>query len=541
MRVVVVGHRQPGYLCTAPVTPGAGGRGRLRNDDAAGGEGLPLLQDPGTGDPLAEREDESRACFVASFCAIASLILVGVATGFLSAHVDQRLTLTTAEPFHDWGALMGVFRAASAYDPVYNPPHVDGARFVERPETVEGLDDMYYRGLLTEAERATALQAYDPNTKRILSGDTAASPSLLARLLSVSGCSHPDAMLGATPVTRTPGCQCIGAAYVGFVRATVNMTSNVTVAAREDWAREVLRCLDRRVTWRTWALSQDWRIHPLGLALYADSIFFLTCMAFLLSYNHWRMFPVEWSPGTQGLVIKGLLTALTVALGLVFVIHDWQSNLFQPVGLVLCLSNLVFAAHKPLDYPARRHAVLVNQAASLFQGPPDGHPLMVCFWLNVPLIISALFGVQAVTGLVRDYYAFCGVFFAAAAMGFILQRMFWVLWHVKEAASLWVFPPLILGFFDILVGTGLILFIYRWSDGLYSMGHWAVLFFVVLLYPLLLLGLLVVLDIQGCRKYTPEAWNQAFSVSGGHIPAFLVTLGVLFVLTVMTIMDAQLR
>ena len=499
--------------------------------------------EPEASDPLAEREDESRACFVAAFCAVGTLILIGVATGFLNAHSDQRLTLTTAEPFHDWGALLGVFRDARAYDPAYNPPSVDGARFVERPETVDSVHDMYYRGLLQEEERTAALAAYDPQTKRLLSGDTATSPSLLARLLSVSGCSHPDALLGATPVTRSPGCRCIGAAYVGFVRATANMTSDVTLAAREDGAREALRCLDRRVTWRTWALSRDWRIHPLGLALYADSVFFLTCMAFLLSYNHWRMFPPDWSPGTQNLVIKGLLTVLALSLGLVFVLlHDWQSNLFQLIGLVLCLSNLLFSAHKPLDYPGRRHAVLVHQAQSLFhQGAPDGHPLMVCFWLNTPLVISAVFGVQAVTGLVRDYYAFCGVFFAAAALGFILQRMFWVLWHVKERASLWVFPPLILGFFDLLIGTGLILFIYRWSDGLYSMGHWAMLFFVVLLYPLLLLGLLVVLDIQGCRKSTPAVWNQAFSVSGGHVPAFLLTLGVLFVVTIMTITDAQRR
>ncbi len=490
-------------------------------------QAVPPLQDM--------REDDSRACFVASFCAVMCLILIGVATGFLNAHPDQRLVLTTVEPFHDWGALMGVFRGAQAYDPVYNPPSVDGARFVAHPETKEGIDDLYDRGLICEADWHKALEFYSPTTGRILVGDTATSPSLLARLLSVSGCSYPDAILGATPVTRSPGCKCIGAAYVAFVRATVNMTSNVTAGARDAAADEALRCLDRRVTWRTWALSRDWRIHPLGLALYADCVFFLTCMGFLLSLNHFRMFPPDWSPGTKSLVIKVLLAGLTVGVGVVFVIRNWQSNLFQLIGLAICFSNLVFAAHKPLDYASRQHAVDNKQA------PPDGHPLMVCFWLNVPLILSALFGAQAVAGLMRDFYAFCGVFVAGAVLGFILQRMFWVLWHMHERPSKLVFPALIFAFFDVLVGAGLILFIYRWSDGLYSMGHWAMLVFVILLYPLLLLGLLVVLDIQGCRKATPAVWNQPFSVSGGHVLAFLLTQGVLFVLTVITVMDAQRR
>jgi hypothetical protein len=53
--------------------------------------------------------------------------------------------------------------------------------------------------------------------------------------------------------------------------------------------------------------------------------------------------------------------------------------------------------------------------------PPEPHPLMICFWLNVPLLLSATFGAIAVVGLVRDAYALCVIVIGAALLGLLLQ------------------------------------------------------------------------------------------------------------------------
>jgi hypothetical protein len=392
-----------------------------------------------------QRADDALACWTSGLCLLVSAALLIVGMVFLSKTSDSsRLTLTTVEVFHEWGALAGVLRDATAYDPRFNPPSAGEALFATSVmDSLSGVQDLFYRGMLTGAELANRSAYYNQTTGLLLQAvplDPVAlsamamsyiqraaqmgmqavpalplfegmEPRLLPRLLAVSGCSFPSAVPGSTPINRSPGCQCIGDAYVAFVRATANMTANTTAEARDAGADSLLRCLSQRVTWRTWASERDYSVSPLALAVYAAGIFFLLCLAFLLSFNHELIFDGNsWTPDKKGLAIKFLLTAFSGGLAVFFVFDGWRRNLFQLVGLAISLAHLVFSAHSPLNYAGRQQ-----------QGLVEAHPLLVCFWLNVPLIIPAFVTAQAATSFLRDSYALLVVAIASFALGLAMQ------------------------------------------------------------------------------------------------------------------------
>lgn len=394
-----------------------------------------------------QRADDELACWTAGICLVVSAALLIVGMVFLNRTSDSaRLTLTTVEVFHEWGALAGILRDTTAYDPRFNPPSVAHALFeTSVMGSLSGVQDLFYRGLLTKAELENRSAYYNQTTGFFLypsavdpalmaamaleyiqraaqMGIQAVAPlplldrdpRLLPRLLAVSGCSFPSAVPGSSPINRSPGCQCIGNAYVDFVSATANMTTNVTAEERDAGGDSLLRCLDKRVTWRTWGLERDYSVSPLALAVYASGIFFLMCLAFLLSFNHEMIFGgISWSPDKKNLAIKFLLAAFSGGL-VVFLVYDgWRRNLFQLVGIAIALAHLVFSAHSPLNYAGRQQQ---NQAEARI-----AHPLLVCFWLNVPLIIPAIVTAQASTSYLRDSYALLVVAIASFALGLGMQ------------------------------------------------------------------------------------------------------------------------
>ena len=254
---------------------------------------------------------------------------------------------------------------------------------------------------------------------------TPEDPRLLHRLLTVAGCTFPDAVPGVTPVTRSAGCQCIADTYVTFVKETVNMTTNVTLEARQSAASNVLRCLDRRVVWHTWGAGRDRSVHPLGLALYGHCVVFLLCVAFLISFYHFQIFPAKWTPFEKSVGIKIILSVFTAGFFVMFAVHNMMANLFQLIGLILVLTNLIFSAHSVLDYPGKgvdfRGGEDDGSAESSQKNLSEPHPLTVCFWINIPVLLPAILVNVAVSGFMRDCYALAVVAVIGALLGLIMQ------------------------------------------------------------------------------------------------------------------------
>lgn len=395
---------------------------------------------------------DTRAGFWAAVLAVISAGLIITSAVFLYATLDQRISLTTIEVFHDWAGLRQLFQETSAYDPRFNLPALEYyTRFDGGGVSLDVMRDLLTRGLLSQAVFANfsglfnlttglplvgaadpqalqqlSSQFFDkylgtvffnvqPNLPRevAVSAHNYVDPRLLVRLLRIAGCSFPDAMAGATPATRSPGCACIAGTYVDFVRATANMTTNVTSAARGAAGDAVLRCMDRRVTWRVWGAGDAWTVHPLAIALYSNGILFLICVAYLLSFYHAALFPEGWDGTMRTRVIQGALVGLTGVLILLLMLHDPLGNFLQMLGLVLSLSTFLFSARSVLDYPSK---------GADFRAPfvPEPHPLMVCFWLNLPMLIPGPLVGVALAGYNRDVYAVWVVAIVGSVFGIIL-------------------------------------------------------------------------------------------------------------------------
>jgi hypothetical protein len=385
----------------------------------------------------------------ASGCVCAALIVV--ASVYLMNHLDQRLVLTTLSVFSDWRTLRSIFTGAASYDPRFNLPALDHySDFQTGVTSLYVLQDLYWRKLIPPEVYANASKLFNHTTGARLVGHVdparlmqlysayitlfngssaglasfpaqivTAAPDfqdqrILSRLLSVSGCSFPDAMPGYTPWNRSPGCRCIGDAYVSFINATRKTPTNVSESARNTAAGDVLRCMDRRVTSHSWVAGEDFTVHPVAVALYLNCVVFLVCLAFILTVQAARPSDALSSPVWRFRVVEAMLVLTTGAFALLFVVHDFVANVFLVLGLCLTLGSLLFNAQSTL-YQYVETAGERNPARCL------AHPLLVCFWLNVPQIIPAVLVLVAVSGYTRDVYAVWVVAGVGAVMGSLLQ------------------------------------------------------------------------------------------------------------------------
>ncbi len=430
--------------------------------------------------------DDLRAVFSAAGSGFICLGLAIVCVTFMYATLDQRVSLTVLEPFHDWVGLQNVFMGARRYDPRFNLPALDlYSHFDARPSSLDELNDLRSRGLISGSDFANATSLFDTTTgaplvswvdagelhdlaRKFLSDFVGAvfpssapqwqlpvpvvgyvfeDPRILVRLLRISRCSAPDALPGMTPVNRSEGCRCIGQTYLNFVRATANMTSNVTAEARSRGASEVLRCMDRRVTWRTWGVGHIWTVHPVALAFYGSSVMLLVCSAYLLHFFHHALFPEAWDAAWRTRCIQLILVCETGGLALLLLLHDVTSNFLQAGGLVLSLSTFLFSASSVLDYPSR---------GSEFRETlkPEPHPLMVCFWLNMPMLFPAPMAAVVLAGYGRDMYSMWGVAVVGAMIGIMYMVRFLF-------GIVFVFAHSILSFLPRLLAEGVLVHLER--------------------------------------------------------------------------------
>lgn len=399
-------------------------------------------------------EADMRAGVWAGIYAVLCLGLIITSAVFLFSTHDRRVLLTTLEVFHDWGGLRQIFQDSAAYDPRFNLPALEYyTHFDTGGVSMDVMADLLGRGLMTETQFSNftglfnvttgmpLMGAADPWALQQLSsqffarfirtvfantsynlpatlgvaGHNYMDPRLLTRLFRVSGCSFPDALAGATPATRSPGCACIAQTYVDFILATGRMANNVTQKARDAAGDQVLRCMDRRVGWRTWVAGEGWTVHLMALALYSNGILFLVCMAYLLSFYHASLFPEHWDAKMRTIGIRTVLVLLAGGLILVLMLHNPLGNLLQVLGLILSVSTFFFSASRVLDYPS------APEGSFRIPFVPAPHPLMVCFWLNLPMLIPGPLVAVAMSGYNRDVYAIWGVAIIGSVIGIILQ------------------------------------------------------------------------------------------------------------------------
>ena len=356
---------------------------------------------------------------------VISSLLVVASVIFMFLFPDARLTITLMHTFHEWDTLKQVLLDATSYLPASNPPSLAHARFSPMRNTLADYQDLVSRGLLTEADLLNASAASEDQWKT--------DPSLLQRLMVASWCAYPNARPGSTPTTRTTGCACIAARYLEFVRASANMTSNVSLAVRETFSGKVLSCIDQRQVSKTTTCGRSCSLHPMALMLYANELLLLISVTYLVFTSASIRKILSSDPDRETfaqLVLKGGVIVLGLGMLFPFILDDWKGNLLNMGGLVLAIVNLVYSLHEDLNTPLYHNHIRNTEQPNV--QTPSPHPLVACIMVNLQLLLPVYTILLGMSGFGRDTWAILTFAFVGGLIGLVLQRYLWAYWYSPE-------------------------------------------------------------------------------------------------------------
>jgi hypothetical protein len=441
-----------------------------------------------------------RAYPTAMFTALVSFGLVCVSLGCLFPSIDERLILTTPEVFSGLAGIRDILNSTASYAVWANPKGVDHVRFPSSPETQEELDDLQRRGI------KLVRRAGPSNVTR------ADNPSLLHRLMALSWCSTGEAIPGTLPANRAPGCRCIANAYLALVNeaAAGNNASNTTVVSvpvdvRERVAARVYRCWDQRQVRRSSVCGEVCKTHIVGIALFANIVLFLVCLAFLfftrLDWNYY--------------LLKAVIVLVGAVLCIPFVVRYPEANTLNVAGVAIAVFYLTVSLHADL-YPLQGLA-----------RPNNLNQLFLCLLQGLPLILSAHAIQLGLSGHGRDIWAIlsfgvcggllgallqarvppvsvCAFLFSSSYHVLCTQRRVWARWYLGSSkggiapdAAGWALG---LAYVCVQILLFLLFLAYRMGDTPYASGH--VVVFIVYEVYLTLIALAVTTDDED-TAFTP--------------------------------------
>jgi hypothetical protein len=295
--------------------------------------------------------------FTVLFSLFVSVFLLASSMDSLVNNFDNRIFVTTTESFYRFFALRDVFAGARNYSLSANPPALIHGVLDPAPDTLQEWQDLRNRRLITSKDYDSVVQAL-PALEETRFRENGGS--LLWNLLRISWCSYPNALPNRTAVTRSPGCECIGRAYLGFILETMgNVTSlpastvvNTTAAARDKYGSEVVSCFDKRQVSRTQTCGLVCSTHLAGLVLYANIVMFLALCAYLVFSEHSVVLKGCSSVFTQLLVLKLFVVVLAAGLASPFYWHDVEANVLNLVGIAVSVVYLTLTLHDELNFPA---------------------------------------------------------------------------------------------------------------------------------------------------------------------------------------------
>lgn len=404
-----------------------------------------------------------------------AFLSVGMCLVGLFQTLDNRVILTYADTFSGFKEVRDLLLRRTNYTVGLNPVSVYHVPYPSQVETLEELEDMRRRGLIS------AYNFTDPSL--------AIEPSLLRQLMRQSWCSTGASQAGTFPANRTPGCQCIAQAYLDFVRsslpadATNQTVVNVSAEVRQRVSDKVYRCWDQRQVTRSVSCGRICTTHVVGLALFASIVLFLVCVSYVAFYS------LSWDP----LLIKGLIVLLGGVLSVPFLVQDATANALSVAGVAVCLFYLTVSLHDELDSASDKSS--------------DPHPLTTALMVNLPLIISAHTIQIGVSGYGRDLCAFTCFGIVGALLGMVLQRLYWAGWYSDSRLPDYVWRTSLMAAYVSLQLLLVLLFVaYNFPGSLFAQGS-AV--YLLVLYEIFLTALawLVSADLERKRASTFTGWQ----------------------------------
>ena len=493
---------------------------------------------------------------------IVTTAILGASVGQLFSNIDARIFLTTSDPFHDWFLLRDVLKNTVNFSAVSNPADFSQAVFDTGYDSLDAFQDMRDRRLVTNAVfNALAPTFVTAEYARLSS----LRPSLLWNLLRVSWCSLNTALPGATPITRSPGCECIAKQYLGFVIEARNASGNTATGGmfntsldlRNRYGDNLMSCFDRRVVTRTKSCGKQCSVHSIGLVVYTNSVLFLTCVAYLLFSGHCNIFGEKFGLTGQLIVLKGLVVLLGVALCVPFFLRDVEANLFTIGGIFLSVLYLTVTLHDSLNFPAWD----AGNPQTVSKRTP--HPLTICLLVNLQLLFPAFGVLIGTAGYARDLWVVLSIVVTLCLMGMALQvplffpcsirflhfflifscvqRFVWSFWYVNEreveSRTDELFNEIIMTVCYLVLWTlFMLLFIAYYNESsMYNLGSvWMFIFFMVYLFCMLAMA---ISDSIVYRSIAYQMADPSFHFSVYQQVMFLLTVAFNVFVSLTAIMD----
>lgn len=332
------------------------------------------------------------AIYVASLTWFASLVVMGVLWGYLGPLRDRGLALTTSKACTAWSDMGELVRQASAL----GVPDYDTALPMDFTD-----------------------QGPDPNGR------------LLERLLRTACCTEPTLAPGVSPFNRSRGCACITTAYWNFALEALNVSQNITEDVREHYASDVVGCMRYRPVYQ---VRTSTRVHPVAVALYANTLLFLCSFAFfwftLKVGDAGKALCCLGDPSARALdaaltysIRQLVLLFLAGTLVIPFVAVNMWDNIMSGFGLVLVVVSLLITLNDELAPDPKLTAEKQEERqASSFR---------LCLLTNLQLLIPAYVVNAATGGLGRDLFCVYGLAIAGCLVGIAIRTLFWIRWHGK--------------------------------------------------------------------------------------------------------------
>lgn len=415
---------------------------------------------------------------MASFAAVISFGLMCLSLGGLFSNVDSRLTLTTAQTFGDFAGIRDIFNKTSNYTVIDNPRGVDHVPFPSSPESLEEVQDLENRGLLS----ASVVALFKPVS--------APDPSLLHRLMQASWCSSDPFLPGKLPANRTPGCRCIADAYLDLIGSTLpGNASNYTVSYSIVNGTETTVLVDavpvfvlvngtnrtilvngtNRTVWvsgtnttvwvngtnvtvwvngtnttvltptlisvppdvrdrvssrvyRCWDQRQVTRTRTCGnmCKTHVIGLALFADITLFLTCTAFLIFYSDLKRYYGLFTLKLLLILVAVIVSIPYFIRYPEANSLNVAAIVVCVLYLTIGLHEELDcYGLVGRYKQAEDKQWAMQTIPD--PFMVCVLVTLPLIISSHTIQLGVSGYGRDVWALFSFGLCGGLLGLLLQ------------------------------------------------------------------------------------------------------------------------
>ena len=486
--------------------------------------------------------------------------ILGASVSMLWSNIDTRIFLTTSDAFHDWFLLRDVLKNAVNFTSVANPADLSQAVFDTGYDSLDAVRDMRDRRLVSNSNFNSVAPTFVATENVRLASFR---PSLLWNLLRVSWCSVNSAIPGATPVTRSAGCDCIANQYLGFVIEARNASGNLatggifntSLALRTKYSDNLMSCFDRRIVTRTKTCGKQCSVHSIGLVLYTNSVIFLTCVAYLLFSGHCYTFVDKWGETGQLIFLKTLVVLVGVTLCVPFFLRDVEANLFTIGGLLLSVLYLTVTLHETLNYPA--------MDASPMPAKRTPHPLTICLLVNLQLLFPAYGVLIGTAGFARDIWAVLSIMVTLGLMGMALQVLFlplfssvffpemtplsffsqrfvWTYWYLNDRSEQRddeLFNEIVMTVCYLVLWTlFMLLFIaYYNNNSMYKTGSiWMFIFFMSYLFSMLCLA---IFDRISYSTIDSKGFDPSFHFSIFQQAMFLLTVAFNVLISITAIMD----